>query len=459
MKKLIFLIVTLCLLAPGASAQYLPVTTPTACITDGSGAALASGQMIVVGTDANDNPIPYRAGTSIMSTTAPITRTITAGQLATSLQLADPASTSPTGVLYRFAIKDNGTSKITLYKQIVIANNDSGNFNFCKMNPLPFTTQVQFAAAPFSFSGDWVLSGNLSVTKSTQLCESTVTFSATPTFNAGICNGWKITLTGNVTSSTLSGALIGEPLYFEVCQDATGGRSFVPPSNVLSWKAISTAINTCTLQIYWYDGTNALPDVMPGLTGDVNSSAGFVVTTVVKVNGVSYSSGPSTHSVPIVTASNVVTYKVIPDCTDVNGNHLNYTQSTDVWSCGTSIPTITGRIIQASCTGTATSSTTLGLSFIACTSVAGLKIPFGSSGTIGQLECIANTGGSNASSGAVTVLKNGVAQTLVCTIGTGTACNDLTHSFSVVAGDSINLNFTTQAAETLASLSCTVEKR
>jgi hypothetical protein len=243
-----------------AQGQYLTVTTPSNCVTDGSGAALASGTMIVVGTDANDNPIPYRAGTSVMATTAPISRTITNGQLATSLQLADPASTSPLNVLYRFAIKDNNTQKITLYKQIVIVNNDSGNFNFCKMNPLPFTTQVQFASAPFSFSGDWHLLGNLQIDKSTQLCENTVTFSATPTFNAGICNGFKITLTANVTSSTLSGALIGEPIFIEVCQDATGGRTFVAPTNVTGFVAPSTTANACTLQMFWYDGTNAVHD-------------------------------------------------------------------------------------------------------------------------------------------------------------------------------------------------------
>lgn len=340
MKNTLKLIAAICisLFAASASAQYIPVTTPSSCITDGSGAPMASGTMIIVGTDANDNPIPYRAGTSLMSTTSPISRTITTGALATSLQLADPGSTSPTGVLYRFAIKDNNTSKITLYKQIVVSINDLGtNFNFCKMNPLPFTTQIQFAAAPFSFSGDWNLLGNLTVAKSFDPCAATVTFSATPTFNAGICNGFKITLTANVTSSTLSGATFGEPLFFEVCQDATGSRTFVPPSNVTAWTTINSAALSCTLQFYWYDGTNAQPDVMPGLTGDVTSGVGSTVTTVVKVNGVSYPAGPSTHSVPVVTASNTVTYKVIPDCQSIAGK-LTYTQSSDTFGCSAATP-------------------------------------------------------------------------------------------------------------------------
>lgn len=70
------------------------------------------------------------------------------------------------------------------------------------------------------------------------------------------------------------------------------------------------------------------------LSGDA-TTAGSAVVTVVKVDGVSFPSGPSTHQVPVVTASNTVTYKTVPDCTDTTGHHLNYTQSTDAWSCGT----------------------------------------------------------------------------------------------------------------------------
>jgi hypothetical protein len=174
----------------------------------------------------------------------------------------------------------------------------------------------------------------------------TVAFSATPTFDASKANVFKITLTGNVTSSTLSNALIGQELIFDICQDGTGGRTFVPPANVLQWSPISSTASACSVQFYTFDGTNALPDMMPGLTGDVTSPPGSTTTTVAKVNGVSFPSGPSTHSVPVTTAANTETYKVVPDCTDATGNHINYTQSTDAWSCGTSVPanvvTLTG---------------------------------------------------------------------------------------------------------------------
>jgi hypothetical protein len=150
---------------------------------------------------------------------------------------------------------------------------------------------------------------------------ATVTFSATPTFDASKANVFKITLTGNVTRSTLSNALIGQELIFSVCQDGTGGRTFVPPANVLGFLTIASAASACTTQWFTFDGTNAQP-----LIASANS-----------VNGVSFPAGPSTHSVPVTTAANTETYKVVPDCTDTTGNHLNYTQSTDAWSCGTSV--------------------------------------------------------------------------------------------------------------------------
>jgi hypothetical protein len=57
--------------------------------------------------------------------------------------------------------------------------------------------------------------------------------------------------------------------------------------------------------------------------------------TVAKVNGIAYSATAAAHSVEVITTANTTaTAKVLPDCTDATGNHLNYTQSTDLFSCG-----------------------------------------------------------------------------------------------------------------------------
>jgi hypothetical protein len=54
------------------------------------------------------------------------------------------------------------------------------------------------------------------------------------------------------------------------------------------------------------------------------------------VNGGTGLGAVAAHQVFVGTASNVFTAKTIPDCTDTAGNHINYTQSTDLFSCGTS---------------------------------------------------------------------------------------------------------------------------
>lgn len=67
--------------------------------------------------------------------------------------------------------------------------------------------------------------------------------------------------------------------------------------------------------------------------------------TVVKVNGVAFGAAPSLDTVPVVTASNVTTYKAIPDCDDTLGQHLNYDTTAHAWSCGVSAAssgTVTG---------------------------------------------------------------------------------------------------------------------
>jgi hypothetical protein len=52
---------------------------------------------------------------------------------------------------------------------------------------------------------------------------------------------------------------------------------------------------------------------MPALTGDTTSSSGACATTTSKVNGVSYSAGPGTNTVPVVTGASTTTYEAVPN--------------------------------------------------------------------------------------------------------------------------------------------------
>lgn len=76
-----------------------------------------------------------------------------------------------------------------------------------------------------------------------------VTFSATPVFDCSKGQKFEITLTGNVTSSTLTNVLPGMSLTFTIKQDATGTRTFVPPSG-LPIDTIDPTANAASLQTF-----------------------------------------------------------------------------------------------------------------------------------------------------------------------------------------------------------------
>lgn len=120
--------------------------------------------------------------------------------------------------------------------------------------------------------------------------------------------------------------------------------------------------------------------------------------------------------------------------------------------------------IRGWCGGTGTSSATLALYLLGsittgCTGTVSNTGAFlaAHGGTFKNLYVFAGTGGVNSSSGVVTLYDNGVATTLTCTLGTGTSCNDTTHTPLGIAGHLYTLRFTTQASETLANIAATFE--
>jgi hypothetical protein len=89
---------------------------------------------------------------------------------------------------------------------------------------------------------------------------TTVTYSATPTFTVTASSTpqiFKITLTGNVTSSTLatSSATAGQQIGLQIVQ-GSGPYTFAYPSNFIGATPISTANGVLTTCIGVFDGTN-----------------------------------------------------------------------------------------------------------------------------------------------------------------------------------------------------------
>lgn len=122
---------------------------------------------------------------------------------------------------------------------------------------------------------------------------SVVTFSATPTFNAASAGIFIITLTGNVTSLTISNPSVGETLTFVISQDATGSRTWAWPSTVKNAPAISAGASTITTVTMNYDGSNwqttgsavnsaqslNLPTIVGGLTASGSVANDFSGST------------------------------------------------------------------------------------------------------------------------------------------------------------------------------------
>lgn len=86
-----------------------------------------------------------------------------------------------------------------------------------------------------------------------------VTFSATPVFSALSVSGFKIILTGNVSSSTFVNGIAGGYYTFVIVQDASGGRTFAWPPNVKNPQTIDPTPNAINVQTFYFDGTNAYP--------------------------------------------------------------------------------------------------------------------------------------------------------------------------------------------------------
>ena len=78
------------------------------------------------------------------------------------------------------------------------------------------------------------------------------------------------------------------------------------------------------------------------LSGDATGSGATAITTTVsKINGVAYPSGPSTNTVPVVTGSNAVTYEVVPNAALANPS-ITIAGTPAPLGTGITLDTITG---------------------------------------------------------------------------------------------------------------------
>lgn len=121
------------------------------------------------------------------------------------------------------------------------------------------------AQALQTIDGSITIEGNLIVTGTINDGGTiyTVAFSTTPVFDGDLGSSFKITLTGNVTSSTIvnMGGKITVP--FRIIQDATGGRAWVWPANVRGGGDVNPGPNARSMQLFALDTDGSMDAVGP----------------------------------------------------------------------------------------------------------------------------------------------------------------------------------------------------
>lgn len=233
----------------GGSVTSIGVTMPAEFTVTGSPVS-SSGTIAVTKNNQNANLV--YAGPSSGGAAAPGFRALVSADLpagvgtVTSVTLGVSA-----GALFTASV--SGTNPITTTGTFTL------NLNFANQNP------NTVLAGPASGAAGPVTARTL--VAADIFLSIPVAFGATPVFNAGLAAfpTFTMTLTGNLTSSSVTNATAGQIITFIITQDATGGRTFAWPPNFKDPPAIAPDATLVSVSAFVYDGTNWRP-IGPGFT-------------------------------------------------------------------------------------------------------------------------------------------------------------------------------------------------
>ena len=223
----------------GGSVTSVALTMPAEFAVAGS-PINSSGTFAVTKANQNANTIaagPTSGGPAAWTFRALVAADLPAGTgTVTSVQLAIAAS-----ALF--------TASITGTNPIVASGTFTLNLGLANQNANSFLAGPASGGAGATASRLMVAADIFGIT--------TVAFSATPVFDASTFPSplFKITLTGNVTSSSVTNATNGQEITVEVIQDGTGSHTFAWPADFRGASPIAPDANLVSVQTFRRDGT------------------------------------------------------------------------------------------------------------------------------------------------------------------------------------------------------------
>lgn len=155
-----------------------------------------------------------------------------------SMTITGNDTITPTPSQWNFTVVSNTTPQVSFSVLITITGTTqdiSANL-VAAAAPLPTTTSTRLGLPPV-----------------------TVAFSTTPIFNTAQGTSFSMTLTGNVTSSTITNSFDGQIVVFEFIQDAVGSRTVVFPVIVLNAQSPDPTPNSRTVQAFLRTSGNFYP--------------------------------------------------------------------------------------------------------------------------------------------------------------------------------------------------------
>ena len=95
-----------------------------------------------------------------------------------------------------------------------------------------------------------------------------VAYSPTPAFNASSNNGFQMTLSGNITASSITGVTPGQLLAFYFVQDSVGGRTVSWPSSFVGALQPDTAAASVSVMLFRADTRGIARAVSPMISNN-----------------------------------------------------------------------------------------------------------------------------------------------------------------------------------------------